>query len=221
MKMEENIEYKVTEIIKGDEISNIPADIAELTLDSFLDEGIAKDIPIIGWGISIAKLGFNVRTVLFQKKMLTMLNEIKNIPRSKREKVINDIETNEKYETRVGETLIILIDKMDDLNHPKFVGKLFRSLIKDSIDYNMFLRLATIVTRTFSLDIYSLRDFANGKQIDQIQLENLSNQGLLTPIISEHETDILDHITETEAKKEIKYKMNILSKKLIENVFNR
>ncbi len=217
MQKNKSIEFQFEEVIKSDELIQIPSDIAELTLDAFLDEGLLKDIPVIGWGVAAVKYGKNVRYKLFTKRMWTLLNEIKDVPAWKRRQEIDKIDSDPKHHTKVGETIISLIDRMDDNHKAKLIGKLFRSYLKAQIDYNMFLRLSSIKLRTFSMDIYSLKKIKNEMNVDELQIENLANQGLLTPKIFNQNTNI-EALASIQDDNEITYELNRLSELIIKYV---
>ncbi len=55
---------------------SIFGDLTEIVIDSFLKEGIAKDIPIVSTIFNLYKSGENIRDHLFEKKLYTMLGNI-------------------------------------------------------------------------------------------------------------------------------------------------
>ena len=51
-----------------DEIASLIADFGEFTLDSFIQDGIIKDLPIVGSAFSIVKIGVDIRDRIFRRK---------------------------------------------------------------------------------------------------------------------------------------------------------
>ena len=57
---ENNLSFSMSQSIT-EECSELVSSIAEVTLDSVLEDGLLKDIPIIASAISIYKLGISLR----------------------------------------------------------------------------------------------------------------------------------------------------------------
>jgi hypothetical protein len=61
-------------------------------LDSFLDNGLVKDIPVLGTIVGLYKSSISISDKLFIKKVLHFLAELKDIPQDKRSEQIQKIE---------------------------------------------------------------------------------------------------------------------------------
>ena len=99
-------------------------DYAEVFTDSVLKDGILKDIPIVNSIVGVGKIGFAINDYLFLKKILSFLVNIKDVHQSQREKLLLKIENSEKYQKNVGEAILLIINKIDDLEKPKIIGKI-------------------------------------------------------------------------------------------------
>jgi len=66
--------------LKNSNLQNIVSDFAELSVDSILQEGVLKDIPIVSTLISLTKVGISINDKLFLKKILYFINNIKDVP---------------------------------------------------------------------------------------------------------------------------------------------
>jgi len=179
-KTSNNIDL-LSESITSSSITKISTDLIEVGLDSFLEDGLLKDIPIIGTIVGLAKTGIGIRDKLFAKKILKFLFEIKDIPFGTRIEFIEKIDTDPNYTTKVGETILLIIDKLDDIKKAELIGRLFVYSVNGTIDYMMFLRLSTIIERCFLLDLSKLRLFYNGRQdqLNNFEKDLLYNLGLL------------------------------------------
>lgn len=147
------IKKSIVETIKSNEIINISSDIVEAIIDSTLDDGILKDIPIIGTIISLNKGVLSLQDRIFSKKILAFISQLKDIPQKQRNEAIDKIENSSKEKIKVGEKILYLIDKSDDHVKAQMIGILFSEYIKGNIDYNEFKRCSEIINKAFLDDL--------------------------------------------------------------------
>ena len=150
------IEKSITETIKTSNLSELTIDYAEVFTDSVLKDGILKDIPIVNSIVGVGKIGFAINDYLFLKKILSFLVNIKDVHQSQREKLLLKIENSEKYQKNVGEAILLIINKIDDLEKPKIIGKIFSFFLNGEIDYETFLRLSQSIEKVFLPDLSKL-----------------------------------------------------------------
>lgn len=178
------IGISLDETLRNSNLKDFAKEIGEITIDSILKDGFVRDIPIINTISSFLDVGFRIKERIFAKKIIKFLSQLEDTTSSERGEVIKEIESKQSYGSKVGESLILIIEKMDDLEKPTIMGNLFLSLIKREIDYETFLRLSTTLLRIFTPDLYSLKTFYEGENIADLQLQNLSNVGLIKTKIS-------------------------------------
>jgi hypothetical protein len=148
-----NLSSSLEKTIKDTDLQNVTIDLAETITDSFFNDGIGKDIPILGTIIGLAKSAINLKDRLFIKKLIYFLVNLNSIPKTKRKEMIDLTDSSDKYTIKVGEKLLYIIDKCDDHKSAEKVGKLFNTFLNDSITYSEFLRAATIIDKVFSEDL--------------------------------------------------------------------
>ena len=143
----------LTETINEAELQHITTDIAEAIGDSFLNDGILKDIPIIGTILGITKGTLNIRDKLFLKKMIYFLSQLAGIPHAERQKQIQKIEASKEYKTKVGEKLLFILEKSEDAQKAEITGKLFKAFLQEVISYDLFLKCCNAVQNLYISDI--------------------------------------------------------------------
>lgn len=141
------------ETLADSDLQNVTSDLAETFTDTLLNDGLLKDIPILGTIIGLTKVSINLNERLLIKKLIYFLSELKDIEPEKRQKLINKIDSSEKHKINVGEKLLYIIDKCDDHIIAKYTAKLFSSLLNEEISYAEFLRGSTIIQKLFLLDL--------------------------------------------------------------------
>ncbi|MGE8553995.1 MAG: hypothetical protein ACN6OB_08665 [Chryseobacterium jejuense] len=152
MKINESLIESIKSI-KSNEIVNASLDIGEVIMDSNLEDGILKDIPIIGTLINLNKGRLSIQDRIFSKKILSFLNQLKDIPEEKRIKAIQKIEDSKDERIKIGEKLIYLIDRTDDHVKAEIIGVMFSEYIKENIDYEDFKRACEIINKTYLGDL--------------------------------------------------------------------
>lgn len=108
---------------------SVVGDIGEVAIDSVVDDGILRDIPIIGAIVGLGKCIRNVVDILFTKKLVAFLMGLKDTDVKKRQKAIRKWEEDAKYRIHVGETLLNLINRCDDTQkYAFFVTKMRKNI---------------------------------------------------------------------------------------------
>ena len=212
MKNNSNINTYINSTLKDENLEEILVDYTEIALDSILSEDILKDIPIIGTLVKSAKIIAGIQDKIFITKLYSFLTRIADIPSEERIKMIEKIDSSSEYNLKVGSKLIVLLDKLDDIEKAEVLGNLFKSFLKSKIDYSVFLRLATILNKVFLPDLIKLK---NGTHLSNESKNHLYSVGLMDVKINSkslfRDSDLVYNTT---------FNLNSLSRKLKEFGFN-
>jgi hypothetical protein len=208
-----SIEQSLISEIKGTSISELTGGFSELVLDSFLEEGLLRDIPIFGFLYKSYKGVIGIRDRLFIKKILDFLVQLRNIPQEKRVKFIEELDTSSQETVRVGQTLIMILDKLDDLNKSEVIGNLFKATVLEQLTYEDFTRLAAIVQRVYMADLKMLNNSSYYK--DETQ-EHFASVGLLKANIKEDKFGYGRVMGEADKKYKIEYQITESARKIIQ-----
>jgi len=171
------------ETIRESDLSNLIVDITEPLLDQLLQEGLLRDIPVVGSLVNLAKAGVDVANYLFLQKTIRFLYHLKDIPEEERRRFIDQLDTDEKFKRRVGENLFLLLHRLDDMQKPELLGHIFRAFVVGNIDYVAYQKLSTAVDRIkvysipYLLEFYS--DQPTPESSDDETLQDLAFCGLV------------------------------------------
>ena len=147
-----NLSDSFDETIKDSNLAEINADLYEVLIDSFLKDGIVKDIPIIGTILKLSKFSMSLKEHLFLKKIIYFISELKDISPKDRNKMISELDESKVHRIKVGEKLIYIIDKCEDHVSTEYVAKFFKSSLLNKISYSDFLRCTSIIQNIFIED---------------------------------------------------------------------
>lgn len=120
-------------IVKSSTSHDLLDKIGETALDIALDEGVIRDIPIIGTAISLFKAGDKVKAYLFTKKILSFLEEIEKIPSQQREKFFEKNISSEKEQDKLTDTLLLYIESANNFIVCKLLGRCLKLYINGTI----------------------------------------------------------------------------------------
>src|SRR5665647_269195 len=96
------------ETLKVSDLQNVTIELAETFTDTLLNDGLLRDIPIIGTIVGLTKASFSLNERLLIKKLMYFISDLKDIDASKRKKLITKIDNSEKQKIRVGEKLLYI-----------------------------------------------------------------------------------------------------------------
>lgn len=135
-----HISTSLTETLKNSDLQRAFAGVAEALADTFAEDGLAKELPVIGTIFSLARFGRNVQDRLFMQKLLRFLSELNSVPPRQRTEMISKIEESGESRIEVGEKLLYIVDACEDHAAASIVGCLFLAFLQEKLSYDEFLR---------------------------------------------------------------------------------
>ncbi len=141
-------------------IKDIGIDMFEVGIDSFLQEGPIKDIPIVGSVVRAGKFVYNIYDRNLLRQTLVFIQQFNNniIDSKKLGKYRKSLEDNvSKAEKELGRVLIIL-NKTIDSEKSTILAKLYSAYINQNILWEDFCELSEITDRLFVKDINILME---------------------------------------------------------------
>lgn len=137
-------------------------DLGEIAIDAVLDDGLLRDVPVIGSLVGLTKTIRNVYDYMFAKKLIAFLFKVKECDQKERAKAIQKWSKDSKYRIHVGETLIGMIQRCDDTIKAKWLSMLFYEMVLKRDESRLFMRAEKIIS---SLSVMDLQAFLDMPQI--------------------------------------------------------
>jgi hypothetical protein len=166
-------------------ITDLTVDIGEVVIDSFLNDGLLKDIPILGMGIKFIRISTNISDTLLLNKLKLFMENLNIIKQDDVEKFKEKM-NNDKFQKEVGIKLLNIINKTDEYIKIRWIAKVFLDYLDKKIHKEFFYRIITIINNAFVQDILKLRCFeikkeilSNNKVVESYILHQLFSNGLL------------------------------------------
>lgn len=162
------------------EMSNLSvvSDVGEVVLDSVMQDGLLKDIPILGVIAGSCKCIKNVSDIFFTKKLIVFLQGICDADIKERQEAIEKWETDSNYRIRIGESLIGMIHRCDDSLKAKWLSQLFYSLVLKRGMSAMFMRTEKVLSALSVMDVLSFLSLSCYEELKVAEAEPYANSGL-------------------------------------------
>lgn len=161
--MTDSFEDDLVTAIQLPDLRDAFVDLAEAGIDQLVSDGILRDVPLIGTLLRIRTTLGRVRDHLFTKKVAHFFVETSRIPQEDRERFMNEIESRGDRR-RLGDTLVLLLDRLDDLEKPVLLARLFAGYVCGVYNYETFRRLSTALDRIELSWLPSLHTFYSSEQ---------------------------------------------------------
>jgi hypothetical protein len=159
--------------------SDVVKDYAELGIDSVLDAGVLRDIPILKTLLSVRDIGVKMRHFLYERKVHAFLEGLRE-GLNNDEMAIEGFMKGEKERDRFAETAFVLIERYDDIHKPEVMGLLWAACAKGSVSYDQVARLCHLIDRVYWEDLLVLLNFKDGVHASgELAVESLCSVGLV------------------------------------------
>jgi hypothetical protein len=182
MENEKDLGTSLIETVGKSDLAQFIPDYLEIGLDSQLTEGVLKELPVVSTSLAIYKATLGIRDFILLKKIILFLKEASKVDEQERQEFLSKIAEDKKYQRRVGEQLLLYIDRLDDIEKAIFLAKLFNGYVKREIEYDTFQRLSNAVDKTFIGDLRNLKQYYSTdlKKVGKDILHHLAQSGLVS-----------------------------------------
>nr|WP_319570391.1 hypothetical protein [uncultured Draconibacterium sp.] len=184
MKKDINIENSLIETLSGNSLEMI-GEITELTIDQFIDNDFLKEIPFFSVFYKSFKTVQGIRESLFAMKVYKFLKEFEQIKKTDKDLFIDKISEDKKERIKVGQTLIMILDKIDELDKTQIIANIFVGYLKSELTKSELTQFCSIIEKAFIDDIISFSKMTGYNDLPKDVQVNLSALGLMAPIIQE------------------------------------
>jgi hypothetical protein len=160
----------------NENIADLATDILEVGLDIFIDNEILKEIPILGSVVKTIYITNSVSDKILLRKLSLFLTQFEKRSGKQKSELLKKL--SEKDDKRkIGESLMLLINRFDDLDKPVLLADLLHSYLNGLISNNDFLRIGKSINLAYIDDLKSFLIAPIDNQNIQV-MQNLLVSGL-------------------------------------------
>ena len=165
---------------------DIIVDLTELSVDSLLDDGLLKDLPIVGLLVGVKNTAQSLHDRNLLKQTLNFIKQFNSgkIDEIKLNKYIEEFNSNNKKTQAELERVLIILNNIIELEKSSMLANLFKSYINEIITWDEFCEFSEIIRMMFIQDIEYFKKIYSGKVKDTCDLslypiDRLSSLGLV------------------------------------------
>jgi hypothetical protein len=163
------------------DLSTIAVDLGEVALDSVLDEGLLRDIPVLGTIVNLAKAVSSIRDRVFLVKIRAFFEPCASLTDGERASFHDRMQKDPAFKAKVEEVLVLYLDKCDALKKAQIFGAVFIGLVRNAIDIETFHRVIYCVDQSFVMDIAALDRYPKVGEVGfkNFRMEPIALSGLM------------------------------------------
>jgi hypothetical protein len=135
------------------DLTEVGADLIEPAFDALLASDIIKNLPVLGSAVRIARTVGAIRDRIFAAKIARFLTELEDPSESEVDQMIRRLRADPELRDRVGSTVLLVLDRLDELGKARMVGRAFRAYLRRRIDFVEFRRVCLVVNASFIDDL--------------------------------------------------------------------
>ncbi|MDG4474661.1 hypothetical protein [Thiovibrio frasassiensis] len=151
-----SLSSKFIDLLRDKNCRDLLINNSEVILDQICEDELIKSIPIISNLTNTGKAVLAFRDRYLIRKIGIFLNQINSVDQESLSKFLEKLDK-EGYRKKVGEKLLILLDKADDDEKAKVTGELFKRYVSEEISKDTFELLCEAVNKTFFFNLHHLR----------------------------------------------------------------
>lgn len=152
-------------------------DAAELAFDATLESGVLKDIPVVGTVAKLFSVAQACQGYVFTKKVRRFVVEYHKITTEEKLDFSKSVDTDSAFRERVAETLVTLLDRLDDISKAPMLARAFAAFVRGDIDFESFQRLAVGIDRCLVADLFYLKKLTKAEQLPAYVGDVLASAG--------------------------------------------
>jgi hypothetical protein len=171
--------------IAESDLPSVSADLADAFVADTLPATLSG-VPVVGPLVGLLRTGASVRNLVFARKLAKFLSELASVPEEERRAFVGDMHADPEVARDVGEHLVLLIDRLDDMAKAVLLARAFKAFLLRRIDRTLFNKLAGALDRAPYSSLARLPSFYSaeppppGKDIaDFDDLQDLAIAGLV------------------------------------------
>ncbi|MDY6990182.1 MAG: hypothetical protein SWQ30_19240 [Thermodesulfobacteriota bacterium] len=176
----DNLPDKIVESMYSPELDQLGIDLAEVAFDALLKDGTLKNLPIIGSIVTLFKGTLDIRDRICVAKIAQFLFNLASIPLEQRESFEREIRRDAKTKRKVGTSLVLILDRLNDIEKTVFLVRCFGAYLCKNISFDQFRRLSGAIDIAFVDDLRSICRYpSKAEQEEQTRLSSLSRTGFV------------------------------------------
>ncbi|MDF9619146.1 hypothetical protein P5705_15975 [Pseudomonas entomophila] len=161
----------IVDTIRSDSLKSIGKDYAEIGLDSALESGILRDIPVVNTVVGLFSFAGTIRDSLLTSKIIRFINQLSELSTKERIAMTDKLNDDDKFAGKAGSVIIEILDRMESAKKPEIAAKAFGAFAKDEISFEELRRILFALERLPSFDFDKLAPFSKATIQESVKMD--------------------------------------------------
>ena len=180
MSITKQISTDLVASIGNSHLMQLTGDVMDTLISNTSESEVLKSVPVLGTCVALYKETKSIQHYLFTKKIYTFLTQLHDLNANEVYDLVYEIDNGtHKVQERLGEVLIGLIDRSDNIIITAYIAQLFRCYILKRISLDDFLEGARILNNISIKSLHSFLSISDWSKIDEIDCHDFYRVGLV------------------------------------------
>lgn len=154
-------------------------EMGELAVDMITTTDVVKEFPVVGSAFKAVKAMDDVRSHLLARKIDRFLSEPNLVTTVAARRARGRIVEDDDHARQVGETLLMVLDKVTDFDKPVLLAKVYAGYLDGAVERDMLLLIVHAIDISSSVDLQRFIDEVLGMASEPVGWkERLVHAGL-------------------------------------------
>lgn len=164
-----------------DKIIEALTENSEIVIDSFLEEGLLKDVPIIGNLYKATQIAASIKDNMYKAKLAVLMKALNEAPQKFKDKVREQAMGDSDQIQNVSAKLIMVLDSITDIDKSEFIANVFISYLDSKMTSVEFRRILDVINLAFIDDLKKfVKSFDGFMSYGNYTVEALEQNGMLS-----------------------------------------
>jgi hypothetical protein len=137
------------------ESKDLVVSLSEVCLHSFMGDGVLKEVPVLKSVLAFHKTWATIRDRFFLRKVEGFMQGCPKFTEAEWES-FRSKHLDGQNGKKLADAIVLILDRLDDLEKPEVLAKVFAALVRGKIDFESFRRLAAAIDIGFLADLTAL-----------------------------------------------------------------
>ena len=148
-------------------IAEFATEFLDPIIDACVNHPVVQAIPVLGAVVRAAQLRASISDRIFFVKISRLLDPLSEIDVEEAERFARKMEADPESAQRAGQTLVLAIDALNDLEKARVLAYVFRAYLRAEIGLESLQRLCAAVNLGYVDDLWSLAEISDSSTPDE------------------------------------------------------
>ena len=149
--------------------------LAGLAASTLLE--VIGEVPGLKTALKVQRTAQSIRDELFEDKVASFLGEV---DAGALRRFVDELATDAGARKKAGQALVLILDRLDDMEKPAIIGRLYRAALERRITLAELRRFCMIVDRAHLPDLVALSQYRDPARVEEVFGPQLHTLGLLS-----------------------------------------